>query len=216
MDISEGIFYENKCNFFEINESVVFYAVEMKPVEPPKSHPVTSLPDLDVLKNENLKNWMNFDVVETDKLEWMRDLPSTMPVLKPGESYEARFDWKGVLLPFTSKDENPSSELYLHGDDAHRPGYSLQELFRLGRSAMMQQRISALGSIGGILNIYNQGYYDGILELPISKIFFLLRYAFDDNTPAMVEVTAKALSTLFYNESDEVGIFFFILDMKAA
>lgn len=147
---------------------------------------------------------MNFDVVETDKLEWMRDLPLTMPALKPGESYEARFDWKGVLLPFTSNDDNTSTDLYLHGDDANRPGYSLQELFRLARSTMMQQRISALGSIGSILNIYNQGYYDGIIELPISKIFFLLRYAFDDNTPATLEVTAKALSTMFFNESDEV------------
>lgn len=175
-----------------------------KPVDSPKTNPVTSLPDLDILKDENLRTWMNFDVVETDKLEWMRDLPSKMPELKPGESYEARFDWKGVLLPFTSQDDNSPSDLYLHGDDAQRPGYSLQELFRLARSTMIQQRVSALGSLSGVLNIYNQGYYDGILELPISKIFFLLRYAFDDNTPAMVEVTAKALSTMFYNESDEV------------
>lgn len=178
--------------------------VEMKDVDPK----IDSLPDIDVLKEENSKNWLHFDVIEPSKLEWMRDLSNNMPKLKPGEQYEARFDWKGVLLPFTMKDDvntaTASTDLYFHGDDAHRPGYTLQELFRLARSTVGQQRIPALGAVGGILNIYNQGYYDGIFELPISKIFFLLRYAFDDNTPTMVEVSAKALSTLFYNETDEV------------
>lgn len=166
-----------------------------------------SLADIDVLKDENSKNWLHFDVIEPAKLEWMRDLPKNMPQLKPGEQYEARFDWKGVLLPFNPKDDDAaanSSELYLHGDDSHRPGYTLQELFRLARSTVVQQRISALRAVGGILSIYNQGYYDGIFELPISKVFFLLRYAFDDNTPAMLEESAKALSALFYNETDEV------------
>lgn len=163
------------------------------------------IPELEVLKNDASKAWLHFDVIETDKLEWMRDLPVTMPELKPGQSYEARFDWKGVLLPFRlNEQESTSSELFLHGDDAHRPGYTMQELFRLARSSVMQQRLSALGAIGGILSIYNQGYYDGIFELPISKIFFLLRYAFDDNTPAMLEITAKALATLLYNEADEI------------
>lgn len=178
--------------------------VEMKEVKAP----IESLPHIDVLKDENSKNWLHFDVIEPLKLEWMRDLPKNMPELKPGEPYEARFDWKGVLLPFKPKDDDEaavSTELYLHGDDSHRPGYSLPELFRLARSTVVQQRISALKSVGGILSIYNQGYYDGIFELPISKIFFLLRYAFDDNTPAMLEESAKALSALFYNETDEVS-----------
>lgn len=161
--------------------------------------------DLEVLKTDASKNWLHFDVIETDKLEWMRDMPSTMPELKPGQSYEARFDWKGVLLPFRlNEHEQTSSELFLHGDDADRPGYTMQELFRLARSTVMQQRLSALSAIGGILSIYNQGYYDGIFELPISKIFFLLRYAFDDNMTAMLEVTAKVLATLFYSETDEI------------
>lgn len=73
------------------------------------------------------------------------------------------------------------------------------------RSNIVQQRISAIGSVAGILNIYSQGFYDTVLELPISKIFFLLRYAFDDNIPAILEITSKALATLFYCESDEVN-----------
>lgn len=170
--------------------------------------------NIDVLTDENSKKWVNFDVIEPAKLEWMRDLPNNMPELKAGEQYEARFDWKGVLLPFKPAANDAatvSTELYLHGDDANRPGYTLQELFRLARSSVVQQRVSALKSVGGILSIYNQGYYDGIFELPISKVFFLLRYAFDDNTPAMLEESAKALSALFYNETDEVQMRFFLL-----
>lgn len=177
--------------------------VEMKETK----EKVETLPAIDVLKDENSKNWLHFVVIEPAKLEWMRDLPKNMPELKPGEQYEARFDWKGVLLPFQQKEDDTtvaSSDLFLHGDDSHRPGYTMQELFRLARSTVVQQRISALKAVGGILSIYNQGYYDGIFELPISKIFFLLRYAFDDNTPAMLEESAKALSALFYNETDEV------------
>lgn len=110
-----------------------------------------------------------------------------------------------MLLPFNMKPEDgASSDLYLHGDDAQRPGYTLQELFRLARSTVMQQRTAALSAIGGIISIYNQGFYDNILEVPISKIFFLLRYALDDNTPAMLDVASKALSILVYNQTDEI------------
>lgn len=68
---------------------------------------------------------------------------------------------------------------------------------------MIQQRNAALFSIAGILNIYNQGFYDGVIELPISKIYFLLRFAFDDNTQSLLETSSKALATLIYNDSDE-------------
>lgn len=73
----------------------------------------------------------------------MKDIPNQIPKLKPNELYEARFDWKGVLLPYTitsaeekiagGKTIKDDRELYLHGDDVHRPGYTLQELFRFAR-----------------------------------------------------------------------------------
>lgn len=168
------------------------------------------LPVLDFLKDEQSKSWLHFDVLEPEKLEWTKNIEKTIASLKPGESYEARFDWKGFLLPFVANESQPPSEpvnddreLYLHGEDAHRPGYSLQEFFRLARSTVLQQRVAAINAIAGILNIFNQGYYDGILELPISKIFFFLRFAMDENTPVIVEVSSRALSYLFYNDTDE-------------
>lgn len=115
-----------------------------------------------------------------------------------------RFDWKGVLLPptlNTGKDEYMG--LYLHGDAEARPGYTLQDLFRLVRSTVAQQQIAALNAISGILSIHHQGYYDDIIEIPITKIFFLLRYAMDDNTRSVLDAASRAMSILFYNHIDE-------------
>ncbi|XP_055608804.1 RNA polymerase II-associated protein 1 [Uranotaenia lowii] len=171
-------------------------------VEPKKE----ILPDLAVLEHEGADQWINFDILEPEKLEWTKNIELSVKQLKPGETYEARFDWKGILQPYVAEkvsQEKDDRELYLHGEDAQRPGYTLQELFRLARANVLQQRISALNSIAGILNIFNQGFYDGILELPISKIFFFLRFALDENTPTVVEVASKALAYLFYNDTDE-------------
>lgn len=72
----------------------------------------------------------------------------------------------------------------------------------------MQQRIAALTSIAGLLSIHQQGFYDTVLDVPVSKIFFLLRFAFDDNhVAAILEVTARALAALFHNDADEVRMF---------
>nr|ACV53878.1 GH25610p [Drosophila melanogaster] len=166
-------------------------------------------PAIELLQESDKGNWLNFNLVEEHKLAWMRDIPAKISELKPGEQFNARFDWKGVLLPHTLKDQDASKqiderELYLHGEEADRPGYALQELFRLARSTVLQQRLSAFGAIAGIFSIYNQGFYDQVLSLPISKIFFLLRFGLDDNAPAQLEVVSRALSNLFYNETDEV------------
>lgn len=177
--------------------------------EQPSNTDCTDLPEgnpaVDLLKQSTSEKWINFDVVEKDKLNWMRDIPMTIPKPDPNQPYEARFDWKGVLLPFSeSPEENKDNrELYLHGDEPSRPGYTLQELFRLARSNVIQQRVSAFAAVGGILNIYNQGFYDNVLELPIAKIFFLLRFGFDENAPVILEVVSKALALMFYNETDE-------------
>lgn len=96
------------------------------------------------------------------------------------------FDWPGKETPFVGVFLLPNTPEYAR------------------RSNVAQQRVSAIASIAGLLNIYNQGFYDAVLEIPISKIFFLLRFAFDDNVPALLEVTSKALATLFHNDSDEV------------
>ena len=199
----------NKKLPLEINETMDVSNVatnELQDIPP-------SNPAVDLLERSSAEQWIHFDVVEKDKLKWMQDIDMQASKLKAGEKFEARFDWKGVLLPYSladvkeqeQKKVSDDRELYLHGDEPHRPGYTLQELFRLARSNVMQQRITAFNAIAGILNIYQQGFYDQVLDLPVTKIFFLLRFGFDDNTSAMLEVVSKALAYLFYNETDEVN-----------
>lgn len=96
-------------------------------------------PVAELLNEGAAEKWIHFDVIEKEKFEWMKDIPMKSAKLKPGEVFEARFDWKGVLLPYSENDDNnceekkDNRELYLHGDEPHRPGYTLQELFRLAR-----------------------------------------------------------------------------------
>lgn len=175
------------------------------PVPPQQSKSPPVVPELATEAQQN--KWINFNEIEEEKLEWMKDVSVEVPQPKEGESYEARFDWKGTLLPFNESSKEDNRELYLHGDEPHRPGYTLQELFRLARSDVLQQRVSALASIQGILTIYNQGFYDQVLELPVSKIFFLLRFSLDDKAQTVIEQALVGLANLFYNASDE-----FLLD----
>lgn len=177
---------------------------KVEPKIPASPMKIADLPELELLKSEGSENWLNFNIIEPEKLEWMKDVRVKLEELEPGTEFEARFDWKGILLPFREKmigTENP--ELFLHGEDPDRAGYTIQEFFRLARSNVLQQRTAAFSAINGILSIYNQGFYDNVLELPIAKIFFLLRFGLDDNTQSILELTTKGLASLFYNEADE-------------
>lgn len=56
----------------------------------------------------------------------------------------------GELLPYC---ENQMTEgLYHHGEEPHRPGYTLQEIIQLSRSSVLQQRTTALYTLANILN----------------------------------------------------------------
>lgn len=110
------------------------------PTKPQLSPAPTTLTDSnpahELLQQSDEGNWLNFNLIEEHKLAWMRDIPARIAQLKPGQQFNARFDWKGVLLPH-SLEELPQNvddrELYLHGEEPERPGYTLQELFRLAR-----------------------------------------------------------------------------------
>lgn len=159
-------------------------------------------PAKDILSQPNSDKWINFDLLEGNKLAWMKDMPK--PVLKKDEKYEARFDFGGWLLPYTQESINDENRiLYHHGEEPARPGYTLQELFQLCRSNVIQQKIIALNTIAAILNLHASGIYDHIIELPIEQIFFVLRFCLDENTPATLNSSIKAMRNLFCNTIDE-------------
>ncbi|XP_068623454.1 RNA polymerase II-associated protein 1 [Battus philenor] len=164
-----------------------------------------SLWENDILSNPNINKWLHFDTFEKDKLEWMKAIANSKKI-KPDEPYEARFDLKGYLLPYTMDYTEETKTLFHHGEEPHRPGYSLTELIELSRSTIAQQRVMALNTIAGILEYYNAGTYKDIMDLPITKIFFIIRIAIDENKTIILEPALKAMRNLIYNRVDEASL----------
>ncbi|KAJ2940206.1 hypothetical protein O0L34_g11773 [Tuta absoluta] len=158
--------------------------------------------DNDVLSHPNVNKWLHFDSLEKDKLEWIKGIEESKKI-KANEPYEARFNFKGYLLPYSMEYTEETKTLYHHGEEPHRPGYSLTELFELSRSAVTQQRVMALNTLAGVLEYYSAGTYKDILELPLSKIFFVIRIAMDENKVIVLEPALKAMRNLLYNRIDE-------------
>lgn len=86
----------------------------------------------ELLNQPEADKWINFHSVETNKLAWMKNIEIPKDDIK--DKYEARFDFAGWLLPFTTSEIDEKNRiLYHHGEEPGRPGYTLQELFQLAR-----------------------------------------------------------------------------------
>lgn len=161
-----------------------------------------NLLDNEIISHPELKKWVHFDKIEEDKLEWIKNIePANIPA---GDApYEARFDFKGYLLPYTIEYTEETKVLFHHGEESHRPGYTLNELFQLSRSTVIQQRSLALGTIAGILEYNSLGVYSRVIDIPITKTFFVLRFALDENIQTVLEPSLRALRNMLYNRVDE-------------
>lgn len=66
----------------------------------------------------------------------------------------------GDLLPFVEENQSTCDKgLYHHGDEPHRPGYTIEELYRLTRSSVTRQRIVALNTLAAILEKVRSYHY---------------------------------------------------------
>lgn len=164
-----------------------------------------SLWENDVLSHPLVNKWLHFESLEKDKLEWMKGIEESKKINNE-EPYEARFDFKGYLLPYTMEYTEKTKTLFHHGEEPHRPGYSLNELFELTRSIITQQRVMALNTLAGVLEYYSVGTYKDVLEIPLSKIFFVIRIAMDENKTLILEPALKAMRNLLYNRIDEASL----------
>ena len=87
------------------------------------------------------KRYLNMDKIEKDKMEWMSEIDETEEENKPAkESFNARFDFNGSLLPYKDSSIPVTAALHHHGDEPDRPGYTLEELLTLARSVNPKQR----------------------------------------------------------------------------
>ncbi|KAJ8975453.1 hypothetical protein NQ317_000702 [Molorchus minor] len=142
----------------------------------------------ELLIQPSAERWLNFDVIEPNKLAWMKNVD--IPKLTKSKEFEARFDFEGWLLAYSSTDINEKNRiLYHHGEEPGQVSYN--------------KRVIALNCIANILSLNWTGVYDGILDLPIEQIFFVVRFCLDDNTPAVLNASIKAMRNLIFSQVDE-------------
>ncbi|KAK5916828.1 hypothetical protein CgunFtcFv8_011771 [Champsocephalus gunnari] len=179
--------------------------VEMEGEEvPPQPPPAVREQDL-LLKPQ--KTWVHMDKAEPEKLEWMKDLPA--PRRKgTKKAMQARFDFAGTLIPPT-QDLPTHLGLHHHGEEPELAGYSLQELFLLSRSQLIQQRTLAISTLANILSKARTGEYLSVLKgsmvstLLDAGLLFLLRFALDDGVEGVMSAAVHALKALLVCEEDE-------------
>lgn len=61
----------------------------------------------------------------------------------------------------------------------------------------------ALSTIANLLSVWHSGAYEIIAEIPVEQIFFVIRFAADDNAPGVLNAAMKALRNLFCCSIDE-------------
>ncbi|KFO94661.1 RNA polymerase II-associated protein 1, partial [Buceros rhinoceros silvestris] len=153
------------------------------------------------------KEWIHMDNVEFEKLEWMKDLPSPLQK-KTKKGMQARFNLKGELIP-ADADLPTHLGLHHHGEEAERAGYSLQELFHLSRSQVIQQRTLALQVLGRIVQKARAGDFTSSLKGSILRLLldagflFLLRFSLDDTVDNVMAASVGALRALLVSLDDE-------------
>ncbi|KAJ8687991.1 hypothetical protein QAD02_023786 [Eretmocerus hayati] len=168
-------------------------------------------PIVEIAKCAEAKGWVHMDDPEPEKVKWMEELNDhNSGEQSPNEPYNARFDFNGTLLPFNDENLTVDKGLHHHGEEPSRPGYSLQELLQLSRSAAQQQRCTAIMTLASILEKTHLGWYDRVLQPPLLKtlsqknIFLLLRFSLDDTALPVITASLQALRAYIFCETDEV------------
>lgn len=158
------------------------------------------LPHVKDLVNSGL----NMDVVEEEKLGWTGDVDSDDS--RHQDVYTARFGLDGKLLPYAVQDKTTVDGLHHHGEEQHRPGYTVDELYSFLRKNHAPQRALALDVLSKLID--NAPAYDAVLIKPLlssltdSGVVILLRMSLDDTNIAIVTNALKAMANLFSRKLD--------------
>ena len=179
------------------------------------------------------KEWMNMNVVEPDKLEWMDELPSIEEGRKidekdkPFHAKQARFDFDGTPLD-PDVEVSTKKGLHHHGNQPYAAGYTLGELVQFLRSRVGSQRIIALDTLTSILHRAWVGWYDGSIlmsglpgeEAPSDNVMgclmgmglpLFLRTVLDDTAMNVVATAVRAVHALLVYPGDEDALDYGVL-----
>ncbi|KAK6307064.1 hypothetical protein J4Q44_G00222120 [Coregonus suidteri] len=121
---------------------------------------------------------------------------------------QAHFDFAGTLIPPT-EDLPTHLGLHHHGEEPELAGYSLQELFLLCCSQVIQQWSLALNALAHILTKVQVGQFAAALRGSVvstlldSGLLFPLHFSLDDNVEGVMSATVQALRALLVSSDDE-------------
>lgn len=139
----------------------------------------------------------------------------------------------GSLLPYVEQNKSTCDKgLYNHGEEPHRPGYSIEELYQLTRSSVTGQRVFALNTLAAVLEkvslsraysvttggiceitlvVHLQEYIlSDHLETPLLKqlidsgIFLILRFSLDERVQPVYLAALRAIDALLWRPLDMV------------
>ncbi|XP_042233648.1 RNA polymerase II-associated protein 1-like [Homarus americanus] len=177
--------------------------VEMKEVADNEENLELELP----IPPSEARKWLHMDKVDMEKLQWMTNMPKPKP-LKDSEGFVARFNFEGDILPYDA-DVSYREGLHHHGEEPGRAGYTLDELFILIRSQVLQQRHLGLRTLANILRNAKEGLYDtcvnpSVVQLTVEAgAVLLLRFALDDSSHLVYSEAVRGLYYLIASEPDE-------------
>ncbi len=146
--------------------------------------------------------------LEEDKMKWMGEVeaPEALP-----KDFSARFDLSGNLLPYAAHEIPVNTGLHHHGEEPHRPGYTIEELLTLARSTNDQQRSIGFSTLAKIIHEEKMGKFEEcfeqksiLSELLKCDILPLLRIGMDNsNLTGFVTHCYECMASLLWNEAEE-------------
>ena len=114
-------------------------------------------------------------------------------------------------MPYDSDEIDTNAGLHHHGDEPHRPGYTLGELMTLARSSNAQQASVAIQTLANVIKNERHGRFIScfdrtniLTELLDADLTSVLRIALDNHhSEVILDAAVQALSEILYVEIEE-------------
>jgi hypothetical protein len=156
--------------------------------------------------------------LEDGKLEWIS--AATIPKSQQKVVSETvlkkslRFGFRGEILFQTMTDFACDPELYHHGDDPDKAGYTIDELNILAKSTFSSQRVVAFNTLANILKkVQMHEYEQRALDSEVLSLFyeenilFSARVGLDSNHETVIDSALNLMAVYFGVNSAIIDVF---------
>jgi hypothetical protein len=159
-------------------------------------------------------------VDEEAKLQWTTPVGAQDDDLASSQNTHGpdwRFGFDGLVIDMHTSTEVQSTELYHHGEQPARPGYTLAEVVMLIRSTVPNQRVLGLQLLEALVQRASSDLRAGTERFPSAvavldavmdpglRIPLLLRCALDDSHVSVIRAAVRAVQALLVDEQDSAS-----------